>query len=287
VLSWLQTFRPSHPFFIAVFHDSALVALAPLLIYEKDSESVLAFAAGGVSDYLDILVDPAFSEEGVAAILDAIHGHFGVWTKLELTDLPQSSVFLSHAELEIEPHDTCVVLRFQSTPGDLSSVVPVHKLRNYRNARRRLSEAGEFHVDVATGEHAFEALDWLFRLHAKRWALNREEGVLAKEDVRRFHKQVVSLLINSSVVRIYCLYLNGKVIAVLYSFFETHTAYCYLQGFDPNFSRLSPGTFILGAVIEDAFRQGKMRIDFLRGREPYKYSWGAADVPTFKGSRAA
>ena len=39
---------------------------------------------------------------------------------------------------------------------------------------------------------------------------------------------------------------------------------------------------ILGAVIEDAVKLGKRSIDFLRGREAYKYAWGAQDTPTFR-----
>jgi len=33
-------------------------------------------------------------------------------------------------------------------------------------------------------------------------------------------------------------------------------------------------------VIEDAIRAGKLAVDFLRGREAYKYSWGARDRST-------
>ncbi len=60
------------------------------------------------------------------------------------------------------------------------------------------------------------------------------------------------------------------------------TAYYYLQGFDFGWRWFSPGTQILGAVIEDALREGKKKIDFLRGRESYKYLWGASDEPTFR-----
>jgi len=55
-----------------------------------------------------------------------------------------------------------------------------------------------------------------------------------------------------------------------------------LQGYDPAFSRMSPGVLMLGMVIEDALASGARAIDFLRGREPYKYLWGACDRPGFK-----
>jgi CelD/BcsL family acetyltransferase involved in cellulose biosynthesis len=58
--------------------------------------------------------------------------------------------------------------------------------------------------------------------------------------------------------------------------------YCYLQGFDPEFRDFSPGAQLVGAVIEDAIREQKRAVDFLRGAESYKYAWGARDQITFR-----
>ena len=33
------------------------------------------------------------------------------------------------------------------------------------------------------------------------------------------------------------------------------------------------------AYVERAIADGKRRLDFLRGDEPYKYEWGAVDEP--------
>ena len=68
--------------------------------------------------------------------------------------------------------------------------------------------------------------------------------------------------------------------------FERRTVYYYLQGFDPEFAWYSPGTQIIAAVIEDALREGKLELDFLRGSEAYKYSWGAHDSHTSRLVRA-
>jgi CelD/BcsL family acetyltransferase involved in cellulose biosynthesis len=89
-------------------------------------------------------------------------------------------------------------------------------------------------------------------------------------------------LLDRGVLRLYGLRLNGRLIASLYTLFEHDTACCYLQGFAPDYAHYSPGTHLLGVVIADATRDGKLRIDFLRGREPYKNHWGACEVPTFR-----
>jgi CelD/BcsL family acetyltransferase involved in cellulose biosynthesis len=76
--------------------------------------------------------------------------------------------------------------------------------------------------------------------------------------------------------------LDDVLIATLYALVESDVVYCYLQGFDPAYKALSPGAQILAAVIDDAVREAKASVDFLRGREPYKYVWGAADRDTYR-----
>ncbi len=39
----------------------------------------------------------------------------------------------------------------------------------------------------------------------------------------------------------------------------------------------SPGTLALAAALESARDEGLSELDLLRGREPYKYRWGAED----------
>jgi CelD/BcsL family acetyltransferase involved in cellulose biosynthesis len=106
--------------------------------------------------------------------------------------------------------------------------------------------------------------------------------VLADPAIQSFHEVAAPQLLERGVLRLYGLRLNGRIIASLYTLFARDTACFYLQGFDPDYARFSPGTQLLGSVIADAVREGKHRIDFLRGREPYKQHWGAAESSTFR-----
>ncbi len=56
----------------------------------------------------------------------------------------------------------------------------------------------------------------------------------------------------------------------------------YLGGFDPALRAASPGAVLLARVAEEAIRSGLRRLDFLRGREAYKYAWGAVDRPAVR-----
>src|SRR5262249_7465676 len=130
-------------------------------------------------------------------------------------------------------------------------------------------------------------LDALFRLHSARWNSDGMPGVLCGADLRAFHSRVVQDLLPQNVVRLYGMRCSNRLIAVLYAIFERDIAYYYLQGFDPEFAWYSPGTQLIAAVVEDAVKEGKRQVDFLRGREKYKYAWGAQDRITTRLTYAA
>ena len=53
--------------------------------------------------------------------------------------------------------------------------------------------------------------------------------------------------------------------------------YFYLNGYDVGQAFVSPGTLLVGAMLEEAAAEGRAEAHFLRGREGYKYAWGAVD----------
>ena len=285
LLAWMQSFEPSQPLLIEVRCNDRLVGVAPLLIYQSGSEKVLALMGGGISDYLDILVDPDFADETLSAIWNQINEEPD-WTTLDLTDLRSTSPLLHQRpddwNFSKTVHDVCSGLALPSKVEELKTVLPFRQVRNLRNARNRLQRAGDLHIEIATRETLPLFLDSLFHLHGRRWALAGRPGVLSDTAIQSFHERVAPQLLDQSILRLYGLRLNGRFIASLYSLFEHDITCCYLQGFDPEYAHFSPGAQLLGAVIADATREGKRRIDFLRGREPYKHHWGACEIPTFR-----
>jgi len=96
------------------------------------------------------------------------------------------------------------------------------------------------------------------------------------------HREAAPLLDAVGLLRLYAMRLDGQIIAVLYCLAEAAPRpnlrhYDYLGGFDPRFASLSPGTLLIAHAIERASDEGATAFDFLRGRDPYKYRWGARD----------
>jgi CelD/BcsL family acetyltransferase involved in cellulose biosynthesis len=72
---------------------------------------------------------------------------------------------------------------------------------------------------------------------------------------------------------------NGDLAAVHYGLCSHGRAYSYITGFDPRFRAINPRAVMLAEAVKRAIDEGATAFDFLAGHEPYKYDWGARDVP--------
>jgi CelD/BcsL family acetyltransferase involved in cellulose biosynthesis len=281
LLPWLESFRPKEVCVVSARMGDQLVGLAPMFIYSRSAERVLAPVGAGITDYLDWLIDPAAKSELTNAAFGELEQ--ADWDVLELMDLPPNSRLLGTpiADRGVQPCDACPVLRIPAG-AEFNQVVPSRQRRNLSNARNRIGREGYWQVETAQQDTLDEFLQTLFRLHHSRWQQLGEPGVLADPRVRDFHTRSAPRLLQAGVLRFYGLRFEGNLIAVLHTLVGCDRIYCYLQGFDMAYAPFSPGMLILEGVIRDAIRQQKTAVDFLRGREKYKYTWGAQDEPTFR-----
>jgi CelD/BcsL family acetyltransferase involved in cellulose biosynthesis len=283
LLSWIEVFLPNQLRVVEVREGDRLAGLAPLLIYPRDSERVLAFAGGGVSDYLTLLLQPGNETEVFHEICCALEEDRG-WSLLELTDVSRNSGLHTIRELRAytEEHDSCSVTVLPPTGEELLRLFSERQRANLRNARSRLERAGGGEFEVATPETLPDFLAELFELHTLRWSAVNRPGVVQDKCVQGFHILSSGRLLASGRLRLYRLRVQGRTAAIIYSLFQGDTVYCYLQGFDPGFSFISPGTLLIFFLMQDAVRLGMRRFDFLRGREPYKQHWRPQVEHTFR-----
>lgn len=284
LLPWTEVFSPEKMLVVEVRFGERLVGLAPLLIYRRDSERVLAFMGGGVSDYLDLLIDPEYESSAIFEILIAALNLQEEWSVLDLTDLPQHSPLLAPSvfKSEAREHDSCSVLRLPTTKEELLHLFSKRQRANLRNARSRLQHGGGGEVEIATRENVSEFLDELFALHGNRWSERGERGVLSDARVRAFHNSSAPRLLEAGMLHLSRLRVRERTVAVSYSLLGRETVFCYLQGFDPEFRFVSPGTQLMFSVMTDTLQLGMREFDFLRGRESYKQHWRAESKPTYR-----
>ena len=274
---WWTTFHPGHLRLSTVVADGQLVALAPLYLEEGALGRRLLPLGMSVSDYLDVLVDPAWPDAGPALAGEIARSADA--SRIDLEELPPGAGALGlpawsgWREAGVSAQSACPVLALGDT---LEGSIPALKARKLRMARRR-ADRRSWRIEAATVSTAPDLLAALYRLHGARWKTRGEPGVLAHGDIRAFHAAVVPGLLADGVLCLAAVWLGETLAGVYYGFVHAGRAYAYLGGFDPAFAYESPGTLLMGHAIETAIAEGATEFHFLRGQEAYKYDWGAVD----------
>lgn len=278
-----------HLWVLAFRQGDRLVGLAPLSIFTQPEtgERHLFLLGTGTTDYLDVLFEPGFAVECAALLYDVLESNWEQWDMCDFQQLRTGSVLLVQDTLprwtgQIHVQEVCPVLALPKTISELPARVPTRMLEKLRYYRRRLQKLGPVSVQLAEPDTLDELFRRFLELHGARWAIRAAEGVLADRRVRDFHSDCARRMLASGMLRLYALQVQRETIASLYAFAHHGHTYFYLSGFDPAFSAYSPGTLLIGHAIEDAIREGAEVFDFLRGREAYKYLWGAKGRLNFR-----
>jgi CelD/BcsL family acetyltransferase involved in cellulose biosynthesis len=278
LIPWWQVFAPGALATIAVWEAGRLIALAPLYLEDGPYGRRLLPLGIGISDHLDLLLMPDNPDAARALGQGAARLPL-VWDSLELEEMPPDASALGVPPppglTEVRaPQSACpaVVMDGEVDISGLPMAIPGRRRQFFRRAARR--------VDGARAEEPVTAafLETLESLHAARWAARDEPGVLADPRVSAFHRLALPGLRRAGLARLTVARVGGRPAAALYQLCWGDRLATYVGGFDPQFAAASPLNFLVGEAIIHAARQGRRRLDFLRGQESYKYHWGATDV---------
>jgi CelD/BcsL family acetyltransferase involved in cellulose biosynthesis len=278
LIPWARHFGGGTADAIALRVGGSLAGLLPTLVYRQSSERIVSLLGTGVSDYLDVLLDPTRAAHGAQAMLDRRLKRGDVWNAIIFDSLRSASPLL---RVQLPPG-----WREDVVPQMPSLVLPIaeHAARrtkrlqaSLRQAHRRAEREGGIHFEHVSGQAVPEALDALFTLHQKRWAKRGHPGQFGNEAVRAFHRDAAAELSASGRLRLYTLSIGPSLASVYYGFFDGQRAYAYSTGFEPDLARFSPGLLMIEHAIESARQEGAVEFDFLKGQEPHKLLWGASE----------
>jgi CelD/BcsL family acetyltransferase involved in cellulose biosynthesis len=282
LLPWWEFFSKPEFCALAVRRDSELIGLAifqPWFDPEIQKRKLLLMGTG-ISDILGICYHPEFKAQIISAIREFIRQKANQWDLLDFQQLSADSPLLSlYPDANPEPQVPCPALPLSST---FESSVPRHMLEKFHYYLRRAQKLGRISFHRANKEEVHPTMQTLFHLHSARWREQGGPGVLTERTIQQFHLAVARRFSEHDMLRLYTLQVNGQTIAALYAFKTASTTFYYLSGFNPEFSKLSPGTLIIGHAIQEAIHERCATFNFLRGQENYKYSWGSRDAPCFQ-----
>ena len=269
--------------YYAVREAGRLVAVAPM---QRTSGGALAFSGDPeIMDYMDLV-----SEAGREA--DALDALLATWkaegaASVRFWGLREESPLLAalrvrgvaFEEEAVAPRIT-LALDWEAYLASLSKK-DRHELRR---KMRRLESAGmTVGLRVLDSPEEVDAgIEPFFHLH-KISRADKAEFMTAT--MERFFRRVAHDFAAAGTLRLFLIDLDGKPAAALIAFEDGDLA-VWNSGYDPEYSSLSIGLYSKAKAIEWAIEQGLPRVDFLRGREPYKYDLGGVDLVVWRGEVA-
>ncbi len=268
-------------------HDADLTAVP------SDATAVF-FGASYHADYATVLAAPADLPVVSTALADHLSAALPAdWDVVDLRRLrcgdPTAEALAAAVgtreihegwTLNLEREDVCpvVTLPAGASIDDYLSGLGKKERHEIRRKVRRAEAAGEIRLDDAADPLA--ELDSFIDLHQQRWGdAGLFPATLGGDQSRVLFRRMFELWGADGPLRLAFLTVGGRRIAAGVHF-ETPDGYLYYNaGLDPAARDLSPGVVMVHAYVARALAAGKLRMDFLRGDEPYKYEWGAVDEP--------
>ncbi len=285
LVPWWRQFGQQRLLVCTLWRGEQLVGLLPAYVYQPESggERQLLLVGAGTSDYLDGVFAPACTVDLVGAGLERLKDEGG-WDVAYFTQLAAGSL-LGQA---LERVNWAAVSRFRGESCSRLPAVAVAGLPKKVRAevlyfRNAAIGRGKLRLRVASDADAPGMFEDLVRLHTARWQAAGEAGVLADPLVLAWHREAISGLQASGLLRLYALELAGEAVAVLYALRDRagRTEMFYLIGSSPEHAEVHPGTLLMAMAMEHAAGEGVETIDMLRGEEAYKKFWRVEEVPTF------
>jgi CelD/BcsL family acetyltransferase involved in cellulose biosynthesis len=257
-----------------------LIGALPMTVWNDAGTRKLVPVAAGQSDYSDALVDPSATAEALAGLWDAMLACTARWDEVLRPASPLLRLGAAW-NAAVEPGEVCPVLTLPAQPPLLPQLTKTQR-RKVVHDRHRAEGLGDVITAFAEPHEIDEALTALFDLHAARWRLKGEEGVLADSRVQAFHRAAAPALAEAGLLRLTVVRHAGRIVSALLAFADAHRGYSYVIGSDFSVPKQSFGTLAFAHLIEACVADGAAEFHFLRGGEPYKYGWGAEPTRTLR-----
>lgn len=262
--------------------------LRGIVALKVDGEGVIRFAGDrDTTDYRGPVAAPEDRDAVSAAVLDAVAADG--WQAFEMEGLAADSGWpesfaraakaAGHAVTETQS-DACPRIALAGSWDGYLAPLP-GKLRHEinRKARRLERDAGPFVVRMATEETLDDDLEAFFDLHRSS---DGPKGRFMHEGMATFFGSFAWMLFSQGWLRLALLEIGGEPWAGVYAFRSGSDWDVWNSAYDHRRRELAPGMVLMAECIRRAAEEGCSTFDFLRGTEPYKYRFGAVDVPLIR-----
>ena len=295
ISTWWQHFGANSRLFVIVARDgrSRVVGIAPLRLILRmafgmvpvRSLEFLGYRGSVVcTDHLDFLAEPTHRTEICSRLFQEVIQRSDEWDTLVLADLAEDSPIpalfaglQSGADNSSQsgPQGQCPYVNLPAQWEVLLNSIKAKYRNNIKRRRERLQESFQVTFDSrCTEDRAIPHMEIMERLHGLSRNRKGETGNFCIEPYRDFHRAVATRMAQSGLLYLARLDCDGSPVAALYGFYLGGRLFGYQTGFDAAWESKGVGAVLQARIFEDAIeRLRATEYDFLRGTEPYKYTW--------------
>ncbi len=287
--NWLRHFGQSLEAKVLAFRDSNrnLVALGTFVGSQKEGKGFSLLGSSDVWDYRDLIIIPGWEEQ----VCRSLAGYFreSPWEYLELKGISEFSptarffpVFMQSYgfAVEQEVEEIAVYLDLPSGWEIFLEGLNSKNRHELRRKVRRLEKETNFEFSRADDPLGLSGkMEIFFDLHRKS---RKDKEEFMTPEMKTYFAEIAARFQERGWLSLTFLKIEGREVAAFLSFEFSGTEYVYNSGYDPEFSRFSPGIVLAALCIRQAIEKRLMRFNFLRGKEKYKYQLGGREEKIYR-----
>ncbi|QUW23292.1 GNAT family N-acetyltransferase [Sporosarcina sp. Marseille-Q4063] len=255
--------------------DEEIIAFFPFL-YDKGLLGYkYFFMSFGQANYMDVVAYHDMLDDSLKFVLDEII-HEKKNVVFYLHGLLESSITPASLEMYLQSRNSKFSVHRVITPYiDLKKIT----LEEYMEKRQRLHRLDRREKRLhENGNVEFlrsspEEMDYIFKLHDKRWEKRRDTSGFTNEKEKEFYRSLAKITSGSLKTQIDSLYINDTMIAFNYGFNCRGRYLGYVLGYDDDFETFSPGRILEKEKILQCKYGNERVFDLSIGYETYKFEW--------------
>ncbi|WP_414623057.1 GNAT family N-acetyltransferase [Calothrix sp. CCY 0018] len=282
--SWLRGWLEvvPHDWFILAVRskpDLPYVAFFPLAIRSLEWANInvyrsLQTCAHPVADYTGFICKPEYEQDAIKNFALYIDQDLQ-WDIFHVKDIQDSrlNVFAKHfseSEFQIEsnPGATCPYIYLPDTWEEyLQNFISRKPRKNLRNSLNKIEKNSDFYFSNIQADNLDNQIEVLFELWQIKWGKQPESTLNTYRSV--FHQCAKN---NSLWIDVLWDKTTPVAATGMYVDRDKKAVYGQMTGFNPEYSKLSPGRTVIAFSIKKAIENQFKFYDFLRGDLDYKIS---------------
>ncbi len=177
----------------------------------------------------------------------------------------------------IKQQEVAPYIELPATWGEYLTSLDRKDRKELKRKMNRLDMIKNFRVcSEETVEQDFEEFIRLHRLS------DPQKNKFMSQEMKNFFKDLFQVKKENWETNLCFLQIEDKNVAALMTFELEDKIFAYNSGYDPEYNYYSVGLLLQAFKIKQAIRDKKIRYDFLRGKERYKYDLGAKNLKLYK-----